>query len=580
VTGSGAASGTTSFLVENSNGHDILKATDDGDFTISTAAKLSVNFSGLYNAIYYKNSSGTQIGAFGIHTSNTGLFDVRSSGNNRVRISANSGIVVDLASGGDWDSKACLTLNSTTQGMLPPRMTNTQRDAISSPTTGLTLYSTTDNKLQFYNGSAWADAAGGDNIYTADGTLSGNRVVNFNSNTLQLGTQGTDTTGVKIFQDGRVQLPKHSGAILTTSYGSQFRQNFLTLYTNTTFGATVTGFTTIAASSNWSAGGTSGDGFSINARLGVIGKSATSTTDYAFRVQDSASADMLTVRDDGAITLGKSSIIRSTSNPQYSVVIGYQASDISSASNGAESVSIGRLAAGNSSSVAIGGQAKGLGASSVAVGAQAQAKATGVSVGFQAGGANAGSSAVSIGKFSQAQATGSITIGTNTTSTGANSVVLNATASGVVSSSSTDTFKVYMASSSTPDFQIAHNGNSYITGAGNFGVDITTPTDRIQTKTSIGVIGDGVNAGKLKLYCEAGSTNHVAIEGPAHSGGATYTIKLPNTAPSANQVLQSDSSGNLSWVNPRDLIFSGLPTSDPGVSGRLWNNEGVINVSE
>ena len=136
-----------------------------------------------------------------------------------------------------------------------------------------------------------------------------------------------------------------------------------------------------------------------------------------------------------------------------------------------------------------------------------------------------------------------------------------------------------MSNNTTPDFRIVHDGNSYITGTGNFGVDVTTPSDRIQTKTSIGVIGDGTNAGKLKLYCEAGTAHHVAIEGPAHSGGSTYTIKLPNTAPSAGQILQSDSSGNLSWKSLSQLDFSGLPTSDPGVEGRLYNDEGTIKVS-
>lgn len=57
--------------------------------------------------------------------------------------------------GGAPDSKAALTVTSTTQGFLPPRMTGTQRDAISSPTAGLIVYNSTTNKLNFYNGSAW-----------------------------------------------------------------------------------------------------------------------------------------------------------------------------------------------------------------------------------------------------------------------------------------------------------------------------------------------------------------------------------------------------------------------------------------
>ena len=53
------------------------------------------------------------------------------------------------------DAAALLEVTSTTKGFLPPRMTTTQRDAISSPPAGLMIYNTTTNKLNFYNGSAW-----------------------------------------------------------------------------------------------------------------------------------------------------------------------------------------------------------------------------------------------------------------------------------------------------------------------------------------------------------------------------------------------------------------------------------------
>jgi hypothetical protein len=52
-------------------------------------------------------------------------------------------------------ASAQLQVTSTTKGFLPPRMTTTQRDAISSPATGLQVYNTTTNTNDFYNGSAW-----------------------------------------------------------------------------------------------------------------------------------------------------------------------------------------------------------------------------------------------------------------------------------------------------------------------------------------------------------------------------------------------------------------------------------------
>jgi uncharacterized protein (TIGR02145 family) len=49
---------------------------------------------------------------------------------------------------------------STTQGFLPPHMTTTQRDAIASPAAGLTMYNTTVNCLQSWNGTLWDDYDG------------------------------------------------------------------------------------------------------------------------------------------------------------------------------------------------------------------------------------------------------------------------------------------------------------------------------------------------------------------------------------------------------------------------------------
>ena len=55
------------------------------------------------------------------------------------------------------DASAILTVTSTTQGILFPRMTTTQRNAIATPADGLVIYNTTDNKLQVRADGAWVD---------------------------------------------------------------------------------------------------------------------------------------------------------------------------------------------------------------------------------------------------------------------------------------------------------------------------------------------------------------------------------------------------------------------------------------
>jgi len=55
------------------------------------------------------------------------------------------------------NSSSLLELESTDKGLLIPRMTTAQRDAIASPSTGLQLFNTTTNAFNYYNGSSWEE---------------------------------------------------------------------------------------------------------------------------------------------------------------------------------------------------------------------------------------------------------------------------------------------------------------------------------------------------------------------------------------------------------------------------------------
>lgn len=97
----------------------------------------------------YIESTGLQL-----RLSSNGTFPLllMQGGTEALRIDSNKNIGINATS---INSSAKLQVDSTTQGVLFPRMTTTQKNAISSPATGLVVYDSTLNKLAVYNGSAW-----------------------------------------------------------------------------------------------------------------------------------------------------------------------------------------------------------------------------------------------------------------------------------------------------------------------------------------------------------------------------------------------------------------------------------------
>jgi len=72
--------------------------------------------------------------------------------------------------GAQPDISSLLSLTSTTQGFLPPRMTTAQRDAIPTPDVGLLIYNTQSLELEVFDGTSWV-VNESENIYNSDGTI-------------------------------------------------------------------------------------------------------------------------------------------------------------------------------------------------------------------------------------------------------------------------------------------------------------------------------------------------------------------------------------------------------------------------
>lgn len=105
------------------------------------------------------------------------------------------------------DASAILDLNSTTQGLLPPRMTDDDRNNISTPPAGLTVWCANcgaNGEMQVYNGDAWVNLMGGDAAPPVIISATGKIWMDRNLGANQVATSSTDAASYgDLYQWGR-----------------------------------------------------------------------------------------------------------------------------------------------------------------------------------------------------------------------------------------------------------------------------------------------------------------------------------------------------------------------------------------
>lgn len=204
----GKGTGDASAILQiNSNDKGFLlpRMTTAQRTAIATPANgLMVYDTDLNTPFTYEGSSWIDSGNINGPGSSTDNALVRFDGTSG-KVIQNSGAILDdsnnltgvtslVVGGSGSEASSLLTVNSTAQGMLPPRMTTAQRTAIVAPAEGLMVYDTDINDLFTYDGSAWVARD-----VTGPASSTDNAIVRFDGtsgNLIQNSTATLDDSGV------------------------------------------------------------------------------------------------------------------------------------------------------------------------------------------------------------------------------------------------------------------------------------------------------------------------------------------------------------------------------------------------
>jgi hypothetical protein len=146
IYGSGSTSSSVALSVRNAVGTKLVNVFDDGLIQLNNLLNAS-------QVIYINSGDCNRHYAQDAH-----IFHVVDNAFQRVEFVTIKGNLQSPAMGVGTmspNTSAILDLTSRSKGFLPPRMTNSEMVAISSPAAGLVVYDTTNNKLTVYNGSGW-----------------------------------------------------------------------------------------------------------------------------------------------------------------------------------------------------------------------------------------------------------------------------------------------------------------------------------------------------------------------------------------------------------------------------------------
>lgn len=345
--------------------------------------------------------------------------------------------------GATANASAMLDVNSTSKGVLVPRMTSAQRSAIASPANGLLAYDTDTKSFWYYNGAYWIDLTTTDSSYWK---RNGTHIYNGNTGKVGIGINlplaklhvadssvlFSATGDVAIVPTGNVPIsgagrrmfwfPGRAAFRSGYVFGNQWDKDSIGPYSFAAghstlakgYYSTAFGIVSSAIGQSSFAFGSGSVAYGDASFSGGYSSLAYGANSFAFGSNDSALGNSsiaigyASARKDGSISIGASAV----SNGIYSVSLG---TDVGA--YGDYSLALGSIARanGNYSTAFHNSTSNGLNSFSAIAGVAD------------------GSYALSIGQYSNATSLNAIAIGTNVTASDTNSLAiggLGTTASG------------------------------------------------------------------------------------------------------------------------------------------------------
>jgi hypothetical protein len=239
--------------------------------------------------------------------------------------------------GAEPDTSAMLDISSTSKGLLIPRMTKAQRNAIPSPGTGLLVFQTAPDSVGFhyFDGSDWRWLAANTNgqAWQVTGNAATDSAIHF------LGT--TDDKPVMLRQNnlpmGQLNSRTHNffiggGAGVNTTAAQNTGFGDSALFNNTSgLGNTAVGYramvgkTPITGSNNIAVGSNSLTAVTSGIQNVMMGyKSAINLTSGNYNVALGSGTMYEMIKGDGNIAIG-SSALRNNDSSSYNIAIGHEA---------------------------------------------------------------------------------------------------------------------------------------------------------------------------------------------------------------------------------------------------------------